>query len=93
LKEFETRFDLEPPVVPVVVQPDLPESERTFERQQRVAAIVVKILVASILAVAIMLYLTRGRQPDQSTAPRVDPGKRTSRRVAFRPSAIIPPQA
>jgi transcriptional regulator with XRE-family HTH domain len=28
-----------------------------------------------------------------SVAALVDPAKRTSRRVAFRPSAIIPPQA
>jgi cytoskeleton protein RodZ len=94
LREFVTRFDIDPPVVPVVVPPDVPPSERAFEQQQRMASMVVKIIVASLVAVAIVLYLMRARHPDdQSTAPRSDPGKRTSRRAASRATGVLPPQA
>jgi cytoskeleton protein RodZ len=94
LREFVDRFDLDPPVVPVQIVPDVPDSERTFDRHQRVAGMILKIIVASLVAVGLMLYLTRIRHSEeQSTAPRTDTSKRSSRRIGKRPSGIIPPQA
>lgn len=90
LREFVNRFDTDPPVVPVPLPPDGPDFERTFERHRRVASVVFKIIVASLVAVAIMFYLTRTRHPeDQSMGSRPDTGRRTSRRIGPRSSAII----
>jgi len=93
LREFISRFDLEPPVVPVRMLPEVSDSGQPFDRNPRVAGIVLKILVASLVAVGIVLYLTRIRHSDEQAAPRTDTSRRTSRRVAHRPSDIIPPQA
>ena len=93
MHEFINRFDLEPPVVPVRVVMEAPDSDRSVERHQRVASMVLKILVASLVAVGIVLYLTRIRHSDEQASPRTDTSRRTSRRLGHRPSDIIPPQA
>ena len=94
LTEFVRRFDIDPPVVPLVIPRDLPHSDRGLDGQRRVASMVVKIIIASLVAVALMLYLTRNKSSsDQSTVPRPDNDRRTSRRIAIKPSAIIPQRA
>ena len=80
VREFVTRFDVEPPLSIASAEPF---SDRTSGRGPRLAGLFLKIFVASLVAVAIILYLTRARHAaEESTGGFPDPGRRTSRRGA-----------
>ena len=82
VREFLTRFDVDPPMTMAAVEvPD----ERTADDRQRLAGLFLKIVVASLVAVAIIFYLTRARHADEGTTGlQPDAGRRSSRRVAPR---------
>jgi cytoskeletal protein RodZ len=84
VREFLVRFDLEPIGVQAV-QVDAESAAQRAELPQRALGMLLKIVVASLVAMAIILYLTRARhQDDQSSEPRTDSARRTSRRAVSR---------
>jgi cytoskeletal protein RodZ len=81
VREFIARFDVEPPFT-AAADPALNEADSVFATPHRLLSTVLKIVVASLVAVAIILYLTRVRQSDDSTgAGGANSARRTSRRV------------
>jgi cytoskeletal protein RodZ len=56
VREFLERFQSEPP--PPTVVHAVPESESNFESQQRVASLVLKLVVVSVAIVGVILYFT-----------------------------------
>lgn len=59
VREFLERFDAEPP--PTVAQVVIPEGESDFESQQRMAGVVLTLVVVSVLVLAVLLYFTMRR--------------------------------
>lgn len=97
VREFVERFNAEPPPSAEVFTPD-PGEERAFENQQRMAAVMLKLVVVSLVLVGIILYFTlksRGTaaatelaQPD-APAAAVEPPPA----IAAAPEAVdVPPQ-
>ena len=80
VREFLIRFDLEPPMTAAA---PIPEPRLDSGDAHRLAAVLIKVVVASLVAVAILLYLTRARQPDESGNRSPDSTRRTSRRVGL----------
>jgi cytoskeleton protein RodZ len=81
VREFIARFNVEPPFT-TAPDPALEEAEGVFATPHRILSTILKIVVASVVAMAIILYLTRARHADDSTgAAAPDSGRRTSRRV------------
>jgi cytoskeleton protein RodZ len=82
VREFLARFKPEPLGIEDV---DLAAEEaraRANGLPQRALSMLLKIVVASLVLVAIILYLTRDRyQDDPSSEPRTDSARRTSRRA------------
>lgn len=77
VQEFIARFDVEPPFT-AAAEPALEEAATPH----RLLSTLLKIVVTSLVAMAIILYLTRVRQSDDSTgAGATDSARRTSRRV------------
>ncbi len=77
VREFIERFNAEPPASAAMNAP-VPEEELNFENQQRVAGVVLKLIVLSLVLVGIILYFTlknRGTAaatelvPDAQSAP------------------------
>ena len=69
VREFLERFDAEPP--PSVAQVVIPEGESDFESQQRMAGVVLKLVVVSVIVLAVLLYFTMRRSgpPASDGAP------------------------
>jgi cytoskeleton protein RodZ len=59
VREFLERFDAEPP--PTVEQLVLPEAESDFESRQRMAGVVLMLVVVSLVVVAAIAYVMLGR--------------------------------
>ena len=80
VREFIARFDAEPPFT-AAPDPALEDSDSVFATPHRLLSTVLKIVVASLVAMAIILYLSRVRHADDSTgAGAADSARRTSRR-------------
>jgi cytoskeleton protein RodZ len=73
VKEFLTRFQGETPQASAA-PPPIPESESNFDSQQRIASVVLKLVLISIPIVAAILYFTlRARPAEPAPAPAPAP--------------------
>jgi cytoskeleton protein RodZ len=70
VREFLERFNAEPPPSAAVHAP-IPEEESNFEAQQRVAKVVFKLVVVSLVLVGIILYFTLRNRGTSTTADAV----------------------
>jgi cytoskeleton protein RodZ len=77
VREFITRFDVEPPPS-ALVEGDAPDVEAGA--RPALTPTILKLVAISLVAAAIILYFTRIRRDDGSTATPSD-ARRTSRRV------------
>jgi len=95
VREFLNRFQGEP--LPSTSAPvAVPEEESTFESQQRMASVLLKLVLISIPLVGLILYFTMRSRPapaapapaaiEQAAAPPPDPPSQS-------PSAAAPPSA
>lgn len=97
VREFLERFNAEPPPSAEVYVP-VPEEDSSFENQQRIAGVMLKLVVVSLLLVGIILYFTlrtRGTatanelaQPDPPAAAVLPPPSA----VVTAPEAVDAPQ-
>jgi len=79
VREFVARFNVEPP--PSFTAEHSAEAAAADDPSHRGLRTLLKIVVASVLAVAILFYLTRVRQAEQSSTTPSPDARRTSRRV------------
>jgi cytoskeleton protein RodZ len=96
VREFLNRFQGEPSpstATPVAV----PEEESTFESQQRMASVLLKLVLISIPLVGFILYFTMRSRPAQSTPPPTaierpvaPPPDPSSQPPSQAPSAAVP---
>lgn len=77
VREFITRFDVEPPPSALV---DADSPEAASRAQLGLAPTILKLVAISLVAVAILLYFARLRHTDDQTVTPTD-ARRTSRRV------------
>jgi cytoskeletal protein RodZ len=73
VKEFLERFHGEPPPSSAIAAP-IPEEESAFESQQRMAGVVLKLLLMAIPVAGVILYFTLRSRP--AAAPQVQPSPR-----------------
>ena len=72
VREFLERFDAEPPPS-AAVQVPLTEEETNFENQQRIARVVLKLVVVSLVLVGIILFLTFRNRRAANASTSVEP--------------------
>ena len=74
VREFLERFDGEPPPTSAVHVP-VPEEESAFENQQRIAGVLLKLLLISVPIVGVILYFTLHTSPPVTVAPTTPPAQ------------------
>jgi cytoskeleton protein RodZ len=91
VREFLARFEAEPP--PTVEQLVVPEEESDFESRQRMAGVVLTLVVVSLVVVAAIAYVMmrrpapqEGESPSQSAAGMDDNGPGVAEPAAARPA-------
>ena len=80
VREFVESFDIEPPISVV----DLSRSHsipRGAGSRSRVSPTIFKLVVASLMAMAIIFYFTRARNAEESSSVTPADARRTSRRI------------
>lgn len=91
VKEFLERFHGEPPPTSAVHVP-IPEEESAFESQQRIAGVLLKLLLISVPIIGVILYFTLHTRPPVTVAPSTAPP--SPQAVAASPTpGPTPPQA
>jgi cytoskeleton protein RodZ len=80
VREFVARFNIEPPPSVVIAPPHTPA--HADGGRGHAAATILKLVVISLVAMALIFYLARSRQSESSSLGPADP-RRTSRRAAF----------
>jgi cytoskeletal protein RodZ len=88
LREFLDRFPGEP-TPPVAVSARIPEAESNFESQQRVASVLLKLVLISIPIAGAILYFTlrvRPASPPVAPAPVAQPAPARSEDPGARPA-------
>lgn len=91
VREFIERFNVEPPPSAAVYAP-VPEEDTSFESQQRMAGVILKLVVVSLVLVAIILYFTlRNRGTATATElVRTDPPADAAPALTAAPAAPVP---
>ena len=80
VREFVETFDVEPPISVV----DLSQSHsrrRGADAGSRVSPTILKLVVVSLMAMAIIFYFTRARNTEESSGLAPADARRTSRRI------------
>ena len=97
VKEFLERFQGEPSP-PSAVPAAIPAEESAFESQQRVASVVLKLLLISLPVAGFILYLTLRPRPHAVTPPTPAPQQSAAlpapeRATAAAPAPVLAPSA
>lgn len=88
VKEFLERFHGEPPPTSAVHVP-VPEEESAFESQQRIAGVLLKLLLISVPIIGVILYFTLHTRSAATVAPSTVPSTAPS----TAPQAVAAPPA
>jgi hypothetical protein len=81
VREFVERFDIEPPLSVIHLSPMHPGRARGGDFRPRVAPTVLKLVVLSLMAMAIIFFFTRAIDTDESSGVAPADARRTSRRL------------
>ena len=80
MREFVERFDFEPPIS-VVDLSQLHSGRGAVDSRSRLSPTILKLVVVSLMAMAIIFYITRARSTDGPSGVAPADGRRTSRRI------------
>ena len=80
VREFVQTLDIEPPIS-VVDLSQLHSGRRGADSRSRVNLTILKLVVVSLMAMAIVFYFTRARDTGQSSGAAPADARRTSRRI------------
>jgi len=81
VREFVEGFDAEPPIS-VLDRSQMYGTRRTAGSRSGVSPTLLKLVVVSLMAIAIIVYFTRARDAEESSGMRPADARRTSRRIA-----------
>ena len=81
VREFVQRFNVEPALSASALAAAQPTRTAGADSPHRTGAMIIKIVVVSLVAMAILLYLTRVRDSEESSTTAPADARRTSRRV------------